>query len=76
MHETSKKESIDSYLHDSNSIFLAAAINTEKVFGRTAVNAHRNEKGRQHMSRFENFITEGSGKADELTKGGAMLDGV
>ena len=33
------------------------------------VEAHRNEKEGQQMSRFENLITEGNQKADELAKG-------
>ena len=39
------------------------------------VKAHRTRKEMQHMSLSENFITEGTEKADEPAKEGAMLDG-
>ena len=37
--------------------------------------AHRYTKGIRHMAIFEQFTTEGSEKADELAKDGAMMDG-
>ena len=37
--------------------------------------ARRSKKEMQSVSLFENFITEGNEKADELAKEGAMLDG-
>ena len=39
------------------------------------VKAHHTRKEMQQMSVFERFIAEGSEKADELAKEGAMLDG-
>ena len=36
--------------------------------------AHRTKKDKKEMSYFENFVTEGNKKADELAKKGAMLD--
>ena len=41
----------------------------------TSNKAHRSKKEMQSVSLFENFITEGNEKADELAKEGAMLDG-
>ena len=38
------------------------------------VKAHRTKKENKNMSQFERYITEGNEKADELAKGGAMLD--
>ena len=38
------------------------------------VKAHRTKKDKKEMSHFEKFVTEGHEKADELAKGGAMLD--
>ena len=38
------------------------------------VKAHRTKKEKKEMSHFENFVTEGSEKADELANAGAMLD--
>ena len=31
-------------------------------------------EGKENMSQFERFVTEGNEKADELAKAGAMLD--
>ena len=39
------------------------------------VKAHRSKKERQQMSLFEKCFSEGNEQADELAKGGAMLDG-
>ena len=36
------------------------------------VTAHRTEKDKKEMSHFENFVTDGNEKADELAKAGAM----
>ena len=36
--------------------------------------AHRAKKEKKDMSHFENFVTEGNEKADELAKEGALLD--
>ena len=36
--------------------------------------AHRTKKEKKDMAQFEKFITEGNEKADELAKGGALLD--
>ena len=36
--------------------------------------AHRTKKEKKEKSHFEKFITEGNEKADELAKGGALLD--
>ena len=36
--------------------------------------AHRTKKEKKDMSHFENFVTEGNEKADELAKSGAILD--
>ena len=41
----------------------------------TSNKAHRSKKEMQSVSLFENFITEGNEKADEVAKEGAMLDG-
>ena len=38
------------------------------------VKAHRTKKEKKNMAHFEKFVTEGNEKADELAKGGAMLD--
>ena len=38
------------------------------------VKAHRTEKEKKDMSHFEKFVTEGTEKADELAKAGAMLE--
>ena len=38
------------------------------------VKAHRTKKEEKDMSHFENLVTEGNEKADELAKPGAMLD--
>ena len=38
------------------------------------VKAHRTKKEQKQMSQFERFVTEGTEKADELAKAGAMLD--
>ena len=38
------------------------------------VEAHRTKKEKKEMSHFENFVTEGNEKADELSKAGAILD--
>ena len=38
------------------------------------VEAHRTKKENKEMSHFENFVTEGNEKADELAKAGAMMD--
>ena len=38
------------------------------------VKAHRTKKEQETMTNFERFVTEGSEKADELAKAGAMLD--
>ena len=38
------------------------------------VKAHRTKKDKKEMSHFEKFVTVRNGKADELTKAGAMLD--
>ena len=47
----------------------------EESFERILIDVeHRTKKERQHMSTYENFITEGNEKADELAKEGAMLD--
>ena len=32
------------------------------------VEAHRTKKEKKEMTHFENFVTEGNGKADELAK--------
>ena len=37
------------------------------------VKAHRNKKERQHTSLFDNFVTEGNEKADEVAKEGAVI---
>ena len=37
--------------------------------------AHRTEKDKNDMSHFEKLVTDGSEKAEELAKAGAMLDG-
>ena len=39
------------------------------------VKAHRSKKEKQQMSLFEQFITEGNEKANELANDGAMMDG-
>ena len=36
--------------------------------------AHRTKKEKEKMTQFEMFVTEGSEKADELGKAGAMMD--
>ena len=38
------------------------------------VKAYRTKKEKKEMSCFETFVTEGNEKANELAKGGAMLD--
>ena len=38
------------------------------------VKAHRTKKDEKEMSHFEKFVSDGSGRADELAKAGAMLD--
>ena len=38
------------------------------------VKAHHTKKEKTHMSQCEKIVTEGSEKADELAKAGAMLD--
>ena len=38
------------------------------------VKAHRTKKEKEKMTQFERFVTEGTDKADELAKAGAMLD--
>ena len=38
------------------------------------VKAHRTKNDKKEMSYFDNFVTEGNEKADELAKKGAMLD--
>ena len=38
------------------------------------VKAHRTEKDKKDMSKFEKFVTVGNEKADDLAKAGAMLD--
>ena len=39
------------------------------------VKAHRSKNEVQQMSLFERFVIEGSERADELAKEGAMMDG-
>ena len=39
------------------------------------VEAHRAEKDKKEMSRFERFVADGNEKTDELAKEGAMKDG-
>ena len=38
------------------------------------VKAHRTEKEKEKMTKFERFVTEGNEKADELAEAGAKLD--
>ena len=38
------------------------------------VKGHRTKKEIEKMTQFERFVIEGSEKADELAKAGAMLD--
>ena len=38
------------------------------------VKAHRTKKGKEKMTKFERFVTEGNEMADELARAGAMLD--
>ena len=38
------------------------------------VKAHRTKEDKKEVSHFEKFVTEGNEKADELAKGGALLD--
>ena len=38
------------------------------------VKAHRTKKEKERMTHFEKFVTDGNEKADDLAKGGAVLD--
>ena len=53
---------------------LHSLISRETLVEVEHVKAHRTEKDKKEMSRFERFVTDGNENADELAKEGAMKD--